>query len=199
MSKTCDNRSVGLVVIDDQKRFLMIDRGNYPTCKAFPAGHLDGGDYEEMAVTEAREEVGLEIPIKKLCLIHDTTLSNPCKREGGAFHIWRAYSVKASDLPHLKFKAGDDAKRTFWADESEWRHYAIRTESAISSLGLQWFEVGETTLKIFGNPKTGPVTDEEKASYDRWRRNPGMEPAWYYLLRAGRFFDWKFQDAPVGK
>ncbi len=199
MAKTCDNKSVGVVIMDDQRRLLMIDRGNYPRCKAFPAGHLDGGEYPEMAVTEVREEVGLEIPISQLFQVAKVTLSNPCKREGGSFHVWRAYFAKASDLPHLNVKAGDDAKRAFWADEATWRHYAIRTEFMISRLGLQWFEVGEITLRIFGHPKIGPATEEEKMRYAEWERNPGMEPVWYYLLRAAGFFDWEFQGAPVQK
>lgn len=199
MSKTCDNKSVGVVIMDKRRRLLMIDRGNYPRCKAFPAGHLDGGDYPEMAITEVREEVGLTIPSDKLRLASEGTLSNPCKREGGLFHAWRTYLVSAANLPHLAFKAGDDAKRAFWADEEMWRYYAVRTEFAISRLGLQWFEVGEITLKIFGHPKTGPVTDEEKAAYASWENNPGMEPVWYYLLRSAGLFDWRFQDAPVGK
>ncbi len=197
MAKLCDNKSVGMAIIF-QTRLAMIDRGNYPQCKALPAGHLDGGTYTGMAVTEISQEIGLVIPERDIVMVFDGIICNPCKREGGSHHDWRVYAIPEERLPSaLGLKAGDDAKRAFWAEESEWRHYAARTEWFISDLRLSWVEVGMLTQKIFGDPKTGPVTDEEKRRYAEWQRDPGLEPCWYYMLRMAKFFDWTFQNAPV--
>lgn len=197
MAKVCDNMSVGMR-ITYRGRLAMIDRGNYPKCKALPAGHLDGGTYPVMAVTETREEIGLEILMRDLQMIFEGPIVNPCKREGGSYHDWRVYTVPEDSLPEsLGLKAGDDAKQAFWAEESQWRHFAIRTEYFISKLDLLWTEVGTLTLKIFGDPKTGPVTVGERMLCDEWDKDPGLEPCWYYLLRMCEFFDWTFQNAPV--
>ncbi len=204
MAELCDNKSVGMIITDGD-RLLMIDRGNYPRCKALPAGHLDGGSYPEMAITEVSQEVGLEVPMRDLLLafgemqsVDGIAIGNPCKREGGSNHKWRVYRL-AGPPPTLELKAGDDAKQAFWATRDEWQHYAIRTEYFFSKLGLSWTEVGALTLAVFGDPKTGPVTDEEKIFYAEWESDPGLEPVWYYVLRMANFFDWTFQNAPVKK
>lgn len=206
MAKICDNKGAA-VVVSAKRKLLMIDRGNYPRCKAFPAGHCDGETFLAAAVKELREEAGLdhlEHPSGNLRKLWGGLLGNPCKREGGTYHEWEIFGM---DLPEIvPVKAGDDAERAFWAEEEEWQHYAIRTEWFYSSLGLSWIEVGTLTLKIFGYPKTGPVLNldlpisaEQKNLYAEWQRDPGMEPGWYFMLRQARMFSWTFQNAPVGQ
>ena len=198
MIKICDHKSAGMVVRAERK-VLMIDRGNYPKkCKALPAGHCDKETFLAAAIKELREEAGfdmLEHPSGNLRKLWGGTIANPCKREGGSFHDWEIFGRDFPTAPTVK--AGDDARRAFWATEEEWKHYAVRTEWFYSKLGLNWIEVGTLTLKIFGQPGIGPVTDEEKALHAEWRRDPGMEPACYFMLRKIGFFSWTFQDAPV--
>jgi ADP-ribose pyrophosphatase YjhB (NUDIX family) len=195
----CDNFSVGVVVeavIRGVRRFLMIFRGNYPRCIAFPAGHLDGGEYPVKALAEVLEETGVELWMRDLYMVYEGVIANPCKRDGGVRHDWRAYRYHGQP-ENLILKAGDDAKKAFCASEEELRYWAVRTEFFFSKLGLNWIEVGTLTLKIFGDPKTGPVTEEERALYADWQKDPGLEPVWYFMLRMSGFFDWTFQNAPV--
>ena len=136
--------------------------------------------------------------MRDFALGYEGTLANPCKRDGGSWHDWRIYRF-TGELPGTELRAGDDARRAFWASEEEWYRYAIRTEWFISKLGLTWVEAGTLTYAIFGQPGIGPVTNEEKALHEEWRRQPGMEPACYFMMRMIGEFSWTFQNAPMAK
>lgn len=88
MNKTCDHTSVGMLVRDGDL-FLLIERATFPFGFALPAGHVDGDpSFEAAARRELREEVGLETATLKELL--DKHMDNPCRREGGTWHHWKA-------------------------------------------------------------------------------------------------------------
>ncbi|MEU8272659.1 NUDIX hydrolase, partial [Sphaerisporangium sp. NPDC049002] len=59
MPKQCDNRSVGIIIEQDE-RYLTFKRATDPPGEAPPAGHVDvHGNIEQAARIEVSEEVGL--------------------------------------------------------------------------------------------------------------------------------------------
>ena len=97
----CDHTSVGILVFRDGK-LLIIDRKRPPLGLAAPAGHVDKhgnlGDseekqYEQAAINELKEEVGLDAV--SLTLIDEGRMENPCRRSGGDWHYWRIYLAEA--------------------------------------------------------------------------------------------------------
>lgn len=93
MAKKCDNKSVGMLVWKDEK-LLLIERKKPPFGFAPPAGHIDGDNsFEEAAVRELKEEVGLVT--KNIELLTVGRKENPCRREGGGFHYWKIYKIDA--------------------------------------------------------------------------------------------------------
>lgn len=170
MSKQCDNKSAG-EIIRDAHGIVLIERLNYPRSFALPAGHLDGDDFASCAIRETREEVG--ITIEKNKKVWGGVIDNPCKREGGSRHEWVVFEAQAW---HGPLKEGSDAKRAFWADEVTLKHLTGRTEYFLEKYSLRPEQVGDLTIKIFGDPQM-PKIDLE------WQENPGLEPVWYFILK----------------
>ncbi|MBI2025030.1 MAG: NUDIX hydrolase [Candidatus Harrisonbacteria bacterium] len=173
MTKTCDNASVGTVILDKNGNFLMIERKNYPQCFALPAGHLDGDDPEFASKKECEEEVGIKI--LKQRLLFRGRINNPCRR-GASYHdFWGYIADEWSGEP----VSGSDAKSFFWASPEKLRKLASRTELFFQKRKLQNNQVGELTRMIFGDPAS-PKTDPE------WLADPGLEPVWYFLLKSAK-------------
>ena len=99
--KKCDHKSVGILVMRDGK-LLLIERKKPPFGFAPPAGHIDEhGGFEEAAINELKEEVGLDVLSLKLAA--EGRKENPCRR-GSAWHYWldRDYDLgkASSKLSH---------------------------------------------------------------------------------------------------
>src|SRR5258708_800280 len=75
----CNHTSVGMIVFNAQHHLLLIERRKYPSGYACPAGHVDNGEtYEQAALRELHEEVGLEA-VHLHCVL-DITVDNACRR-----------------------------------------------------------------------------------------------------------------------
>ena len=163
MAKTCDNKSVGVIVRKDGK-FLLIKRRNFPVSYACVAGHLDGDTYDDAAQKEASEEIG--ITIKEMNGVWSGTLPNPCKRDGGHGHTWKVFEVTKWDgTPN----AGSDAKEAFWASPEELAALTARTLSFEKTLGIPLHDLGNFTNRVSENAD--------------WKNNPGFEPVWTHIFR----------------
>lgn len=173
MAKTCDNKSVGTIIRKGEE-ILMINRHNYPEAFALPAGHLDGDSPDFASGKECKEEVGVQV--MKQRMLHEGEINNLCKRLGGTHHRW--YLFEATEWSGEP-AAGSDAKEFFWASPKKLRGYAARTEYFFKKHNLVWSQVGELTLAVFGKP-------EDKNTDLEWLANPGLEPAWYYLLKIAK-------------
>ena|SRR3989338_5461667 len=93
MPKKCDNTSVGMLVWRDDS-LLLIERKKPPFGFALPAGHVDEDrSFEESAIRELREEVGLQA--QNLELLIEGRKDNKCRREGGDWHYWKIYRAEA--------------------------------------------------------------------------------------------------------
>ena len=165
MSKTCDNKSVG-VIIKKGNSFALIKRINYPVSYAFIAGHLDGETPENQAVQEALEEGAIAVTELKMRL-HET-FKNPCKRDAGKGHEWFVFEA-------LKWtgelKGGSDAKIASWVSLRELRRLARRSESFLTkhSFSPIYFDLSLAT----------PALDTDPT----WQENPGLELVWLVMLR----------------
>lgn len=92
MTKICDHKSVGLIVLKDEK-ILLIERGKPPFGFAAPAGHVDEDkSFEDAAKRELKEEVGLDVVSLKL--LKKGKKNNFCRRSGGTWHFWKVYEAK---------------------------------------------------------------------------------------------------------
>ena len=164
--KTCDNKSVGMLVRnDDKSELLLIERKKYNPGFAPPAGHLDGDSWEAAAKKELFEEVGLRSVSLKLLL--QKYLQNPCKRENGTHHMWRVYEAARYD-GEVK-PSEDEAKSYLWASAQKLRELTLRLEEFVKDNKLSFGDL----------PALVAATNESAA----WQKNPGLEPPWYILLK----------------
>lgn len=109
-------------------KLLLIERAKFPFGFAVPAGHIDGdGTFEESAVRELKEEVGLETLSLKLIL--EERKENKCRREGGTWHYWKVYQVEVSG--DLK-RSVDETKRAVWCTVGEIKGLANKTEKYLN-------------------------------------------------------------------
>lgn len=97
MENLCDNKSVGVVVQNDEGDILLLHRARFPFGMAPPAGHIDDhGSPEQAAVIEVFEEVGLVLALDGLHkVISERRVTNQCRRTNGDYHIWTVYTAQA--------------------------------------------------------------------------------------------------------
>jgi ADP-ribose pyrophosphatase YjhB (NUDIX family) len=108
--KYCDHTSVGVLIRNDKNELLLIERGTFPFGMAAPAGHVDlHASFEEAAIAEVREEVGLDI--RELQLVAEGRRDNPCRRVHGTWHYWKIYEARATGNVQLNQR---EAKRVEW-------------------------------------------------------------------------------------
>lgn len=121
--KACDQLSVGLFIRRGTE-IAVIFRKNYPQAYALPAGHLDGESFYSAAVRKAKGKFG--VVIQEQIRIHEGDFQNPCRRIGGAFHLWRVYEPLAWEGTLC---AGSDAAEAVWMSISELREKAHMTRA----------------------------------------------------------------------
>lgn len=123
MPKKCDHTSVGMLVWKDGK-LLLIERAKFPPGFAVPAGHVDGdGTFEESAIRELKEEVGLDVA--NLELVAKGRKENHCRREDGSWHYWKIYQINAEgDIDRSK----DETKQAGWYTKEQILELASKTE-----------------------------------------------------------------------
>ncbi|MEV1003370.1 NUDIX hydrolase [Nonomuraea sp. NPDC050202] len=158
--KTCDNTSVGAIILDDRRRLLVFDRNTDPPGVAGPAGHIDDhGTADDAVIAEVAEEVGLTVTA--LDLISEEWRPNQCRRlpgPAGVGHYWAFYRVEvAGELT----PSARETRNARWADRVELQSLTHRTI----------------------NYACGWLTNEE------FRARPGIEPVWLPTLAAAGLVD----------
>lgn len=138
--KYCDHTSVGVLIYNEDNELLLIERGTFPFGMAAPAGHVDQhASYEEAAIAEAREEVGLDI--KGLRLVAEGRRDNPCRRVNGTWHYWKIYEARASGIVKLSAR---EAKRAEWCGVQRLVELGMissdRAEASDGSLERVWLD-----------------------------------------------------------
>ena len=103
----CDHFSVGMLVVIDGK-LLLVERIKFPFGFAPPAGHVDGASFTGAAISELREETGLDA--QRLGLVWAGRKEFPCRR-GGDYHQWMVYKALASG--DIK-RSNDETKQADW-------------------------------------------------------------------------------------
>lgn len=123
MAKLCDNKSVGMLVWQNDQ-LLLIERKKPPFGFAPPAGHVDDDkSFEVAAKRELKEEVGLEADMIELLI--EGHKNNPCRREGGNWHYWKIYKVEAEG--EIK-RSKDETKQVNFYNKNDLLALADKTE-----------------------------------------------------------------------
>lgn len=150
MGKICDNRSVGVIIVDAQGRCLVFDRNTPPPGTAPAAGHVDDhGGFDAAARDEVNEELGLTVTA-----LQDTGVGgwrpNACRRQPGpkgTGHEWRVYHATVTGTLNPSKRETRNAR---WLTGEELYHLALRTATYAH----------------------GGISPAE------FNRNPGLEPVW---------------------
>ena len=130
MDKHCDNKSVGVIVRNQENELLLINRAKFPYGWASPAGHVDEhGTAEETAVAELKEETGLEISASALVKVIDNRrIDNKCRRLGGDHHYWTVFMVDAPTK--IQFANNPDEVRDMaWFSKAKLEELAAQTRA----------------------------------------------------------------------
>ncbi len=153
--KSCDNTSVGVIIINASNEFLMFDRNTFPPGTAPAAGHIDDhGTGRDAARAEVEEELGLRV--ETLREVTGGWRSNRCRRlpgMRGTGHTWQVYTATVSgDLA----PSARETKNVRWIPAVDLQALADRTV-------------------VYAH---GHLSDEEFAE------RPGIEPVWVQWLAA---------------
>ena len=123
VSEICDNRGVGVIVTDQQGRYLIFDRATFPPGAAACAGHVDEhGSDEDAARAEVFEESGLTVD--SLIVIATGWRGNPCRRRPGrrgVGHEWTLYAARGygelspspRETRNIRWAAGDEIQTLY--------------------------------------------------------------------------------------
>lgn len=153
--KTCDHQSVGVIITDKARRFLLLTRAKPPVGIAPVAGHVDEhGSPHSAGCVEAVEEAGVRL----VALQHrdEGYVANICRRPASnpdkPGHYWWIYSAQLSETT-----------TSFSADET--RGGGWYTAEQLDALARRTCAYAQ-----------GQVPEAE------WRAQPGLEPVWVYWL-----------------
>jgi 8-oxo-dGTP pyrophosphatase MutT (NUDIX family) len=153
--KTCDNKSVGVIIRDLNGKFALLKRARFPVGIAPVAGHIDDhGTPSQAAIAETREEIGIIIDEDDLrkTSIQNKLINNICRRRGGDHHYWWIYEV--NDSEGEIYPDPDETKGAKWYTSEELHDLAGRTREYLS----------------------GKIDKED------WEANPGLEEIWLTFL-----------------
>lgn len=120
--KVCDNKSVGMLIKKDDN-LLLIERKKPPFGFAPPAGHLDGDTFDQSALREAEEEVGLKSKSSRLLI--EGRKENKCRRIGGDWHYWKIYEIQTEG--EIK-RSEEETKQAGWFNIEQIKNLASRTQ-----------------------------------------------------------------------
>lgn len=124
MPQPCNHTSVGMFAQKDGKT-LLIERMKEPFGFALPAGHVDDGEtFDQAAVRELKEEVGLIATAVEL--VAEGRKENPCRRDGGSWHHWKIYRVSVEGTLQ---RNPDETKRAGWYSKEQIEKLAERTKA----------------------------------------------------------------------
>lgn len=151
----CDHTSVGVIVTDDDGRYLLIERAEYPHAWALPAGHFDDhGNPGKTASEKVSEETGLTIG--QLEHMTGGWRPNQCcrlvRRGSTPGHHWTIYRAIVTSEPA---PSADKTRVARWVTGAELQALADRTAAYAR----------------------GKVTETE------WAASPGLEDVWRWWLR----------------
>jgi 8-oxo-dGTP pyrophosphatase MutT (NUDIX family) len=154
--KTCDHKSVGVVITDQYGRYLLLTRARPPVGRAPVAGHVDEhGSPRETALAETREEAGLHLD--QLRMLDAGHVMNICRRPPSHpthdGHDWTIFGASVDDAADLRF-------------------------SALETHGGDWYTAGRLQELV---DRTVSYAEGE-LSEAQWQADPGLEPVWAYWL-----------------
>jgi len=147
----CDNKSVGVIIENEDGAIALLQRARFPVGIAPPAGHIDAhGSPEEAAVAEVGEELGIVVAIEGLrkTIIEGRRIDNLCRRVGGDHHEWWVFEANE---PKSELKPSpDETKSAGWHDRTRLQELAKRTRAF----------------------RAGRIPEAE------WEADPGLEELW---------------------
>jgi 8-oxo-dGTP pyrophosphatase MutT (NUDIX family) len=153
--KTCDNASVGILIRDDQGRYLMFDRNTFPAGVAPAAGHVfdDHPGYPEAAHAEVAEELGLTVVELELAKAGGWR-DNRCRRAPGPRGVGHQWQVFTATVTGDLSPSQRETRNVRWLTAQDLQALADRTADHASGwLGTEQFA-----------------------------QHPGIEPVWVRFL-----------------
>lgn len=112
------HESVGVVVLNEDKKILCLLRKIFPFSYALPAGHLDKGEKPKIAaLRELKEETSMQSTVDQLKLVETFDMSGDSCRRGSDHHKWHLYKFVSSGSQELILS--DEASTTRWCDVAE--------------------------------------------------------------------------------
>jgi hypothetical protein len=167
MTRPCDNRAVGTIIIrqspvtgrrDADLRYLVCTRATFPAAGALPALHVDSRGDARAAVLAAVHPTGLRAAIPQR--LASGWRDNRCQRAPGprVGHQWQIWQVIARGEINSRWRAEHGAD---WRSRSDLQKMAHRT--ALYAGGL--------------------------ISPDQFAEEPGVDPAWIYWLQRLRLIE----------
>lgn len=158
MSKICDHTSVGMFIFNQEKKLLLIERAKFPFGFAIPAGHVDGDpNFLFAAHRELEEEVGIKNI--KLDLFWEGRKENPCRREGGTWHLWQLFQGARLIDPREVNRSLAETKRIRWANREDLAELMKKSQEYLA----------------------GKISEAD------WQKNPGIEPVMYEFFSDPKF------------
>lgn len=134
--RTYWHSSIGVIVINDDRRILTYLRRFYPFAVTIPAGHIDAGESSlEAAERELREETGLVAPLRYIAKFDQP--GDSCRR-GCDDHHWDLYACSVHG--HSNIQASDEGEKIEWLTIAELRKKDNKTgplEYIIKTFGHQ--------------------------------------------------------------
>lgn len=127
----CDNKSVGVIITDENDEYLLLERARYPFGFAPPAGHVDEhGSILRAATTEVYEELGVQLDSNILeALITDRHITNVCRRPGGDYHRWTIYRARVMRSDCQLQPSSAETNGAGWYNATELRELASKTRA----------------------------------------------------------------------
>ncbi|WP_055477556.1 NUDIX domain-containing protein [Sphaerimonospora mesophila] len=178
MTKTCDNASVGVLVADENGRWLMFERATFPPGVAPAAGHVfdDHAGYESAARAEVAEELGLTVTSLELLPVGGWR-PNRCRRQPGPRGVGHQWQIYRASVAGRLAPSARETRNVRWLTPAELQQLAdVTVAYANGHITAREFEdrpgIEPVWVQWLSDYGLIAVTPEDLAAIDQAAANP---------------------------